>query len=556
MEPPAAAALGVTRRRAKGKANGADSAPRAPSVVQRIDGALALPIIRIKGGRLSEMATEAEAHLGAARVGFYQRGGKLVRPVLEDVVASDESKTTTVGLLSVSETYMRDQLCRTIEWQKYVRREKEWINVDAPEEVAKFILARAGEWTFRPVTGVITTQTLRSDGTILEHAGYDVATGLILIDPPALPVIPEHPTRKDAIAALAVLEELLVEFPFLDDASRSVALSALVTPVVRGAMPVAPMHVARAPTAGSGKSYLFDTASAIAIGQRCHVIAAGSRDEETEKRLSACVLSGYPLVSIDNVNGELGGDFLNQVIERPIVSPRILGRSEQPRFSNRMTWFATGNNVRLVGDTTRRALICSLDAKHERPELRVFSAKPVDRVLTDRGRYVAAALIVVRAYFVAGKPGKMPPLASFEAWSDSVRSALIWLERADPVETIAVARAEDPDLQALTAVLEAWREVIGVGPTKFCTAAQLLNKAHEKRPAYDDNGGFSVRGSEEWRYPLLREAMDGLGATNAKSLGKWLAGKKGRIVGKYRLVSVTKGNQALRWYLEEQEHRP
>ena len=460
------------------------------------------------------------------------------------------------GLSPVSETYMRDQLSRTINWQKYVRREKEWIAVDPPEEVASIILARSGEWTFPPVTGVITTPTLRSDGTILGEAGYDAATGLILMDPPALPPIRKHLSRKDAIAALALLDELLVEFPFLDDASRSVALSALITPVVRGAMPVAPMHVARAPTAGSGKSYLYDTASAIAIGQRCHVIAAGSKEEETEKRLAACVLSGYPLVSIDNVNGELGGEFLCQVIERPVVSPRILGRSEQPRLPNRMTLFATGNNVRLVGDMTRRALICSLDAKHERPELRVFAAKPVDRVLTDRGRYVAAALTVVRAYFVAGKPGKLTPLASFEPWSDSVRSALTWLGRADPIETIAVARAEDPELQALTALHNAWREVIGVGPANSCTAAQLLSKAQEKRSAYDDRGIYPVRGSEDWKYPVLREAMDALGVTNAKSLGKWLSGKKGRIVGQYRLAGLMKGNDALRWYLEDQGRRP
>jgi hypothetical protein len=70
----------------------------------------------------------------------------------------------------------------------------------------------------------------------------------------------------------------------------------------------------------------------------------------------------------------------------------------------------------------------------------------------------------------------------------------------------------------------------------------------------NDSGGYPVRGSEDSKYPVLREAVDGLGATNSKSLGKWLSGKKGRIVGKYRLASLTKGDQALRWYLEEQEH--
>jgi putative DNA primase/helicase len=498
---------------------------------------LARPLIQIRGGMLSAMATEAERHLLEAGVPFYQRAGKLVRPVVEDVPASDGRKTTTVAPHEIDDTYMRDQLCRTTAWQRYIRREGVWVDADAPKEVAQTIRARVGDWAFAPVSGVITTPTLRPDGSILKASGYDTATRLLLVDPPAMPEIPDQPTREDGEVALRTLNELLDEFPFLDAASRSVALSTLITPVVRGAMTVAPMHVGRAPTAGSGKSFLFDTASAIATGQRCTVIAAGRTEEETEKRLAACVLAGYQLVSIDNVNGELGGDFLCQVIERPVVSPRVLGRSEQPRIPNRMTLFATGNNMRLLGDMTRRAIISSLDAGVERPELREFKRNPVELVLADRGRYVAAALTVVRAYFVAHRPNPRPRLASFGEWSDTVRSALTWLGQADPVDTMTLARAEDPELQALTAVVEAWVAEIGAGRAHFATAAQLLAKAQEK----DER--------EEWEHPALREAVEMVGHTS-KLIGKWLAKNRNRIVGNYRMAAEKKGDQALRWYVE------
>jgi putative DNA primase/helicase len=448
---------------------------------------------------------------------------------------------------------MRDVLCRSITWQKYVRREKEYIPADAPKDVASFILHRAGEWQFRPVNGVITTPTLRPDGTILQAAGYDPATRLILVDPPALPVMPERPTRDDAIAALGLLSELLVEFPFVDKSSRSVALSALMTPVVRAAMPVAPMHTALAHAAGSGKSYLFDVASAIATGQACQVIAAGRTEEETEKRLVACVLAGYPLFSIDNVNGELGGDFLCQVIERPIVSPRILGRSEQPRLVNRATVFATGNNIRLLGDMTRRSIVCSIDAGMERPELRTFQFDPVKQVLANRDRYVAAVLTIVRAYFVAGQPDRItPPLASFEAWSNTVRSALVWLGEADPVDTLSVARAEDPQLQELTAFLDAWRETIGTGPTRHCSASELLKKAKAQSMEYDDTGR-PERTTSDKMYPSLCEAIEQLGIRdNPNALGKWLSNNKGRVVDRHRLASRSAGKgRGLRWYVEE-----
>ncbi|MFD2135068.1 hypothetical protein ACFSLT_07185 [Novosphingobium resinovorum] len=164
---------------------------------------------------------------------------------------------------------------------------------DPPRPVAATILSRDGEWQF-PRLGVITTPTLRPDGTILSTPGYDAQTQLLLMDPPRLPAIPEQPTRADALKALAFLNALLDEFPFVDEASRSVALSGLITPVVRGAMQVAPMHVTSAPVAGSGKSYIIDLAAAISIGQRAPVMAAGRDEAETEKRLVSALLGGRP----------------------------------------------------------------------------------------------------------------------------------------------------------------------------------------------------------------------------------------------------------------------
>lgn len=60
--------------------------------------------------------------------------------------------------------------------------------------------------------------------------------------------------------------------------------------------------------------------------------------------------------------------------ERPLVRVRILGKSEAPEFE------------------VRRAVICTLDARVERPELREFKFDPIDRVLQDRG--LSAARVV------------------------------------------------------------------------------------------------------------------------------------------------------------------
>ena len=49
---------------------------------------------------------------------------------------------------------------------------------------------------------------------------------------------------------------------------------------------------------------------------------------------------------------------------------RVLGQSRHVEVPVNATIFATGNNLQIAGDLTRRTLLCTLDARCERPELR------------------------------------------------------------------------------------------------------------------------------------------------------------------------------------------
>jgi hypothetical protein len=453
------------------------------------------PVIQIEPGQLQVLAANGEDAIIAAGMPIYRRDTVLVRPALDEVDAKHGRKILVARLIELNVHYLRGVLCEAASWEKYNIRKKGWVRTDPPENVARLILANYGDWRFPAVAGVITTPTLRPDGTILAAEGYDLSTRLYLMAPLKMPSLPHEPTRDDAIRAVAQLGELLEEFPFEDEASRSVSLSAILSTVARGVFPVVPMHAARSPAPGSGKSYLWDTVGAIAIGQPCPVMAAGPSAEETEKRLGSALMAGQALISIDNVNGQLGGDALCQAIERPVMQVRVLGRSELFRIEARgTTIFATGNNLILTGDVTRRALLCSLDPVLERPELRQFKGNPVAKVFADRAKYVAAALTVVRAYFVAGQPNKAPHLASFEGWSDTVRSALIWLGCEDPVVTMERARVEDPTLVTLRQMLSAWCDAFGTGRGTARTAADVLKMVEQ------------TNGEQEWCWPELRSA--------------------------------------------------
>jgi Bifunctional DNA primase/polymerase, N-terminal len=507
-----------------------------------------VPVIKVNAGELTVVATSGEKALLDAGVPMFQRSEWLVRPVIDTVDAAHGRETKVARFIKVEATYLRDLLGRVADFRK--KRSNKWVPIDPPPEVAQTILARQGEWKFPGVAGVIATPTMRADGSLLIKPGYDPSTKLLLMEPPSMPPIPDAPTKEDALRALSLLRGLLTEFPLVGDVDRAVALSALITPVVRGAFMTAPMHVARAPVAGSGKSFLFDLVAAISIGQFMPVISAGPHEEELEKRLGTSMMTGQPLISIDNVNGELKGDALCQIIERPVVDIRILGRSERVKIEARgTTIFCTGNNIILVGDLCRRVVTATLDPKLERPDLRVFEGNPFSTILTDRGAYIAAALIVCRAYVVAGQPHRANPIASFEGWSNTVRSALIWLGEADPASSMEAARADDPELGRLRQMLEAWAETLGVGRRYRYTLAEVIKITEESIP---QGQGYAP----EW--PKLNAAVQAVASwrnapADVNRLAVWMRGNKGRMVGDWRFVNKSDGKGAACWWIEGEE---
>jgi hypothetical protein len=512
----------------------------------------AKPKIEVRDGELSELATIGEKLLIDTGVPLYQRGGMLVRPIIEIVDASHGRKTKVAQLKSVDAIYVRDLLSRQGDWLKRdARRKNKLVPINPPSEIPLTMLGRVGEWGYPKLAGVISTPTMKFDGSIIDQPGYDEETRLLLIEPPPMPVIPDEPTRDDAMKALLLLDGLLVEFPFVDDIARAVALAAIITPIVRAAFTVSPMYLSNAPAAGSGKSFLWDTVSAIVIGQLMPVMAAGRTEEETEKRLGAALLAGRPLISIDNITGDLSGDALCAMIERPSVAVRVLGKSEDRFIESRgTTFYGSGNNLVVRGDLCRRSLQTKLDPRMERPELRQFDHNPVVQIMDDRGKYIAAVLTICKAYIVAGRPNTPPRLASFEDWSDTVRGSLMWLGKADCVLSMETTRQDDPERNELNNMLEAWAVAVGVGTRT--TLSKILSISSELE--------FG-----EPRYPDLCIALAATAFTvtnqrgkpaDAEILGKWLRRFKGRVVDGRRFENKSNPKGGSVWWIEVVDHQP
>jgi putative DNA primase/helicase len=138
----------------------------------------------------------------------------------------------------------------------------------------------------------------------------------------------------------------------------------------------------------------------------------------------------------------------------------------------------------------------------------------------------------VRAYVLAGHPDALPSLASFEEWSRLVRSALVWLGRADPCETMEKARGEDPVIAQLNPLLNAWYDTMSSSPKatgEVIEAAETVN-------------AYGNRANGNLYQALLEVAEDRKGGLSSVSLGKYLARHKGRIVNGLKLTVVEDGH--------------
>ena len=450
------------------------------------------PVVRIVAGQVPRMADEAEQALIDAGAAIYSRSGVLVRPITDIVPAADKRATQTAKLKALTRENMAEALSLAAEFQRFNIRKDDWTTIDPPTPVVALLLAREGQWRLRasPASSprrrcAPTAACSRSPATTRQHASISPRTRSFHAE------IPERPSRAEAERALQLLSDLLTGFPFVEPIDKAVALSCLMTPALRGALPTAPLQAINAPTPGTGKSFLIDLAATISTGRLCPVIAAGKTEEETEKRLASLLIAGVPIVSIDNVSEPIGGDFLCQFTERPLVHCRILGRSEAPEFENRSTIFVNGNNLRLLGDMSRRGVLCRLDAERERPETRRFSFNPIHRVLADRGTYVAAILTIARAYKAAGSP-EVCADRQLRAMVRARAGAALWLGEPDTIASIETIRAEDPERANRIEVIAHWREHLGLHEAH--TAHKVITKACEKRETYSGAGRFHQAG--------------------------------------------------------------
>ncbi len=452
---------------------------------------------------------------------IFQRGGKLVRAVTlpaADFDTDPSNSKRSAAILEVTRHYLLDILSRYARFTRFDRRTGRRQPCNPPKEVAEIVLARKGFWKVPVLRGVLNCPTLRADGTVIAAPGYDQISGYFLAHSLRINLADE-PSAKDVQNALKKLINLLSGFSFVGDEDRSVALSLIMTSVIRSALDCAPLSVISATTRGSGKSTLADICSAISQGRRSTVLSSTTDREEFEKRLTGCLIGGDPMVNMDNINGTLESDLLCQAVTSESLRIRPLGGSGQIEIPNTALFCANGNNLTVSGDLARRTILCKLDPGLERPEERTFPFDPVALALATRTLYVEAVLTIVRGYLAAGKPNMgLTPFGSFERWSALVRSPLVWAGMVDPCKSRVAVIEGDPDAQLLKEMLVEWHKIFGRTPK---TVKEVI--------------GVATADHDGMLYEILDAIAGDRSEINARRLGHWLKRNIGRIANGLRV---------------------
>jgi hypothetical protein len=531
--------FGVHRRGLVKRLKELSSKNRIKAVASRTSTA-SVPEIRVGDRQLRDIVTDArmavtranERRIQSAAVAPFEndaaplfvRGNSLVRlerPAGGAPMLSDLTETGIFGVLVREADWVQDE-------------EQGQRAIFPPKDVSRDFLAYPPP-SIPAVDSVIATPVFGRDGQLLVSSGLHESDHLWLEVDASLNVgeIPERPTPEQIAAARSLyLDDLFVDFPFAGQSDRAHALAAVLLVFVRRMIDgCTPMHVVEAPAVGAGKGLLCNLVSIVVTGESCDCRTLPESDEEIRKMLTAELSRSRPIILLDNANEKLtlGAAALASVLTSTSWTDRRLGHTQMLTVSNKAMWMLTGNNPKLAKDIARRSVRIRIDPKVDRAWMRTgFKHDPVLTWAKDnRNDLVHAALVLVRAWLVAGRPLSSQRLGSFENWA-AVMGGILGVAGVDGFLGNLEELYANADTEG-----EAWREFVlawwdehGANVAHVADLTELCDK----------------------RDLMLQIRGDGLLRSQQSRLGRALQSARDRVFGDLQVVVLNQDRKGRTLY--------
>lgn len=428
---------------------------------------------------------------------------------------------------------MLSELVRHNNW--YTSRYKNLAPSDPPEKLIKLLLTDINLAAFRNLRSISPWPMIDKQGQLLAHNGYHPGAERIITVPPSYRLdVPAQPSTDDLRWAIDLLQnDLFVDFPFSDQASRANAMAPLLQLFCCELMqPPYPLHFIQAPVAGTGKSLLVKVIGSILFGKEPSAMTLGENDGETRKRISSQLFSLAPYMFLDNLPPKVHSHSLAAALTASVWNDRILGVSTMKSVDVSALWLATGNNVNFSNELARRLVLVELDPTDESPSTRTGFKHPnlMEWVQQEREALIRACLILVRHWYASGQPKGKQAFGSYESYASVIGGIL----DAAGIEGFLENRTEeflnqDDDSFFWNHIVKAWYAAYG---ESAISVGMLLNGVLDEEfindylPSDDRNTSLGMKVSQ-----VKKRVFSGL------KIVPLARGHNGRAM--YRLQSVT-----------------
>jgi putative DNA primase/helicase len=426
------------------------------------------------------------------------------------------------------------ELNRAANWQRVVRRQIE--KSRAPKHLLDDMLAHPNP-PMPVLARVVQMPVFTSTGQLIATPGYHDESGIFMVAPSDLEGYLDafqdiaHPSREEVQSALDQLHEPLRDFPFVSDADRAHALALILLPFVRELIEgPTPLNGIFKPAPGTGGTLLAEIINLIATGAPLEVTTLTDWEQEQQRTITAMLFKGPTYLLLDNIHG-LDSSPLAAAITSITWSDRKMGSSDAPSMPVRCGWIATGNNPQLSKEMIRRTVLTRLDAQMAHPEDRTAFRHPDLRtfVKEQRPHLIAAVITLVRAWQAAGTPPGKKTLGMFESWAQVIGGILSVAGVPGFLDNLDDLR-QGTDIGATS-----WREFVSRWVGRY--------------------GLKTVGVSNLWELIDNPDPLD-LGFDRTKdvpsqktSFGQKLVGRRGQVIGEYRLIEEGERHRAKQWRL-------
>jgi len=478
---------------------------------------------------------------------IYVYSGQLVQ-IIRDESTSGVQDKKALKIIAIEALSLTEILMSLVKFMKKNNKGK-WVNTNLAIDYSNTLLARSS-WAIRKLNGIIYTPSLRKDGSLITKNGYDAKSGLYLdYDSSKFPDLKEKPTLLNAKKALELLKEPFKSFPFKAESDLSTVIAAILTGLTRHSFNNAPLFLVTSPKMGTGKGLIINAIAQLVTGHPASVMSQASDANEDRKRLMSLLLEGDSIICIDNIEKNFSSDALCSILTMPTFKDRLLGKSQMVSASTQSTFLATGNNVTVSGDLTRRVLPCTIDAQVERPYEREFNIHLPSFIEKHRGELVNAALSIILAYQNAGCPAQtqLKSFGSFDEWSKKIRNALVWIGMQDPCIGLELWDQVDPVREELSAVLDSWYDINQSSSVTISELIKLAKQYFSDNFKSQHNKCSHPKEKIENLYNALFNVCEKNGTLNPQILGAWIRKNLERIEYNYKLEIAGKSGSRTKY---------